>query len=71
MILSKSYACNGCPISCKTKFVISTTLFKGVKPIDFNLFCNQEGDSLTEIYSIQTPVNLGHKLESCTFILTF
>ena len=45
---------------------MSTTLFIGTTPIDFNLFCNH-GDSLTLISEIQTPEYLGHKSGSSIF----
>ena len=31
-------------MSCKTKLVISTTLFFGLSPKDLKRFCNQDGD---------------------------
>ena len=53
--LSKSKAWSGCPISCITKFVISTILLIGFKPIDFNLFCNSFEDEPTLIFLIINP----------------
>ena len=54
-ILSKSKAWRGCPISCITKFVMSTILLIGFNPIDFNLFCNSLDDGPTLIFFIITP----------------
>ena len=55
-MLAASKAWSGCPVSCKTKLVISTMLLIGLSPIDFNLFCNHSGDGATVILLIETPV---------------
>ena len=52
---SKSNAWSGCPISCITKFVMSTILLIGFKPIDFNLFWILSEDFLTSISLIIIP----------------
>ena len=64
LILSKSYACRGCPISCITKLVISTILLIDFNPIEFNLLIIFLGEGLIFTSLIIKPQNRLHKDES-------
>ncbi len=56
LIFAASNACNGCPVSCKMKFVMSTTLFFGLMPIARRRCCNQSGEGAILIPVIVTPM---------------
>ena len=66
-ILSASNECNGWPTSCWTKFVMSTTLFIGLRPTALSLFLSHSGDSAIVTPLIVMPVYLG---QSVAFSIT-
>ena len=68
LILSLSKECRGCPSSKRMKFVISTTLLIGCKPMAFKRVCNHSGDSWTLTPSIHTPAYRGQASGRCTSI---
>ena len=57
-IFEASKACNGCPVSCNIKLVISTMLFMHFTPIAFSLFCSHIGLSPTVMPLMLTPAYL-------------
>ena len=59
-IFAASKACNGWPVSCKMKLVMSTILLIDLAPIDCNLFFNHVGDGPTFTPSIKIPLYLPH-----------
>ena len=65
-ILSASNACNGCPISCNTKLVISTITLIGLTSIALRYFCIQSGDGPIFTFDIVIPLYLGHATLSIT-----
>ena len=66
-ILSASKACNGCPVSCKIKLVMSTILLMGRRPILFNFCCNHFGLSAIVTPCKATPLYLW---QSSSFSIT-
>src|SRR5678815_3001463 len=70
-ILSASKACNGCPISCNTKLVMSTTLLIDFTPMDCRCRCIQSGDGPIFIPLMTTPEYRGHALVLLTVTLNF
>ncbi len=55
-----SKACRGCPVSWRTKLVMSTTLLIGLRPIDLRRCWSHSGDGFTVMPRIVSPEYLMH-----------
>ena len=64
VILPASKACKGCPVSCNIKFVISTILLMGFKPMAINFCCSHLGLSATVMPLMLTPAYRLHAVVS-------
>ena len=65
-IFAASNACRGCPVSCRTKLVMSTTLFFGFIPIARSRRWSHSGEGATFTPVIVTPMYRGAASAFCT-----
>ena len=67
---SASKACIGCASSAITKFVISTMLLIGLRPIAVSRYCSHNGDGCTVTFSKTSALYRGQRSRSSICILT-